>query len=120
MSKTFRIAPAPKEAASVTEKKSSAPMCCRPREHIAQLPQTEFNVGPFLVRCSNKQHYRLYSIYARPDMLMLGRQASYPSIFDCLDKLEKQYGAGAVPQSRYEAIINSRGVQQELNARSAA
>lgn len=106
-------------AAPATQK-SDAVMRARSREHITSLPQSEFNIGPFVVRCSNKQHYRLYSIFMRPDMLLLGRQASYPSIFDCLDKLEKAYGAGTVPSGRYENILNSRSVAQELAARSAA
>ena len=120
MAKTYRIKPAPREAAAVTAQKSSTPMRARPREHVTSLPQSEFNVGPFIVRCSNKQNYRLYSIYVGHGMLLLGRQASYPSIFDCLDKLEKAYGSGIVDPVQYNTIINSRIVAQELNARSAA
>ena len=114
--KTHRIKPAPKPAVAV----QSAPMRHRPRESVVAMTSGEFEIAAFTIRVSNKQHYRLYSIYTKVGNVLIGRQASYPSIYDCLEKLERAYAAGDVSDARYHTILQSRAVAQELDARSAA
>lgn len=97
-----------------------APPRARPRENTTTSVMPEFTIGPFTVRRVDKQHYRLYSIYAGRDGVLIGRQASYPSIFDCLEKLEKAFGSGKVANDTYYSILQSRDVAQEIRARSAS
>ena len=88
MTKTYRL---PKAAVTPSIPKTEiSPLRARPRDILVPLPpHFEFSVGPFMIHRSNKQHYRLYSIYA-PGNVLVGRQASYPSIYDCLDKTDRK------------------------------
>lgn len=85
----------------------------RPREGSAAPISHEFNLGPFVVRVSNKQHYRLYTIYT-PQMDVLGKQASYPSIADCLDKLDVVAAKGEVSRAVQGVLRNNRETQAYL------
>lgn len=67
-------------------------------------PPHEFMVGPFKVTMQNKQHYRLYSIRLPSDGTIIGKQASYPSIHDCLDGLDRARGAGTVSWQEYKSL----------------
>lgn len=51
----------------------------------------EFNIGPCVVRVSPKQHYRLYTV-STPKGVIIGKQASYPSVHDCLGYVDKANG----------------------------
>lgn len=83
-------------------------MVARPRDGVTAVPQDhEFKLGPFICRVSNKQHYRLYAIYT-PRMELLGKQASYPSISDCLDKLDAAAGKGLIARSTQQSLHSDR------------
>ena len=114
MTKVHRL---PKSASpAVKQEISNSPMRARPRDAEPK-PVSEFHLGPFLIRVSNKQHYRLYSIYVTDKLI--GRQASYPSIFDCIDKMEKATSSAVISHSTYEKIINNREVTRLINERSS-
>lgn len=115
MAKTY-IKPATPTVKVVEAPRSNSPMRARPREHLTSIPQSEFKIGPFVVRCSNKQHYRLYSIYT-PSMILIGKQASYPSIYDCIDKLEAASSKGEVSYTTYSRLVQNREVAQLIEER---
>ena len=64
-----------------------------PRDVTVPIPN-EFMVGPFRVTMQYKQHYRLYNIRLPSTGEVIGKQASYPSIHDCLASLDKARGSG--------------------------
>lgn len=70
---------------------------------VVESKAIEFKVGPFIVRVSNKQHYKLYTMHT-PDMQAIGKQASYPAMENCLDSLSKAASQGLVDRSIYSNI----------------
>lgn len=68
---------------------------CISDKHIPVTVPHEFQLGPFRVVHSRKQHYRLYTIFG-PDNIVIGKQISYPSIGGCLDNLKQAAAAGKV------------------------
>lgn len=119
--KTYRVKPTAAKADAGSQTIPTAPVRHRPRESSVAMHEGEFIIAEaFLVRRSNKQHYRLYSIYTAKRKKLLGQMASYPSIFDCLSKLEAALGNSEVSSSEYYTILRSRAVAQELASRDSA
>lgn len=118
MSKTYNM----KVSAAATkqvERPSASSMVARPRESITAPFMNEFKVGPFSIRVSNKQHYRLYSICA-PTGELIGKQASYPSIYDCLEKTDRAAGNGSISHDIRQALYKSRETSRALAERAVA
>ena len=115
MAKTYRL---PKAAVTPSIPTTEiSPLRARPRDSLVPIPpHFEFSVGPFMIHRSNKQHYRLYSIYA-PGNVLVGRQASYPSIYDCLDKTDKAAENGDIRSSVRDAVYKSRATAAALSER---
>jgi hypothetical protein len=76
---------------------------------------SEFAIGPCTIRVSPKQHYRLYTI-SSPKGIIIGKQASYPSVHDCLNYVEKANGLGLLPHGEGLELIK----QLKKHAKGAA
>ena len=65
----------------------------------------EFKLGVFVVRVSNKQHYKLYTIYTPISATPIGKQASYPSEGNCDDALRNAADLGIIKRSEWNDIL---------------
>lgn len=71
----------------------------------------EISIGPFKVRVTNCQHYRLYTITVlnrwggMPESLFIGKQASMPDITQCLARMSEAVKNGNFDRSHANDVI---------------